>query len=389
MARRRANPIVTTPGSGGPGRSGAASGGRAPTGPADASRRPRTRPGPRAGRQRAGGPPAIADTSNLADSWRPWWPLVVLVLVGGFAVGPAEASPSGPRGPRSSSPCRSGTGTGQMAADLAAKGVISSSLAYRIWSQFHHPARAGPAPTPSGKNSSFAGVDRVISGRSQRFPPGGPARIHRGRRWPTGWASSPATREAGLRRRGHRRHGPVPVATGRLHQSRRPARNRHLRGGAGRDRHQLLTAMVARFDSVADRLDLASRRGRPRADPVPGRHRGLHRREGGCHRQEPGSGGPGHPQPAGQRNMPLQMDSTVLYSEGRDGGHGHLRRPGHPLAVQHLPEQGTHPHPDLLPLRGRPAGGPRPPHRDLAVLRGGGPGRDRGLRRHLRPAAGQ
>ncbi len=59
-------------------------------------------------------------------------------------------------------------------------------------------------------------------------------------------------------------------------------------------------------------------------------------------------------------NMPLQMDSTVLYSEGRDGGPVTKADLAAPLALQHLSEQGTHAHPHLLPVRGRPPGHPPP-----------------------------
>ncbi len=63
------------------------------------------------------------------------------------------------------------------------------------------------------------------------------------------------------------------------------------------------------------------------------------------------------------RNMPLQMDSTVLYSEGRDGGPVTAADLALQHPVQHLPQQGAHPDPDLLPVRGRPRRPPstRPP----------------------------
>ena len=62
--------------------------------------------------------------------------------------------------------------------------------------------------------------------------------------------------------------------------------------------------------------------------------------------------------------MPLQMDSTVLYAEGRDGG---------PVTAKDLQLQtpyntylhdGPHPHPDLLPVTGRARRPPSTPRRD-------------------------
>ena len=87
--------------------------------------------------------------------------------------------------------------------------------------------------------------------------------------------------------------------------------------------------------------------------------------------------------------MPLQMDSTVLYSEGRDGG---------PVTSADLAirspyntylNKGLTPTPICFPSEAVPAGRPRPSARVVAVLRGGAAGRHRGLRRHLRRAAGQ
>ena len=70
--------------------------------------------------------------------------------------------------------------------------------------------------------------------------------------------------------------------------------------------------------------------------------------------------------------MPLQMDSTVLYAEGRDGGTVHQGRPGRPARPYNTYlNKGLTPTPICFPSRGRPAGHPRPARRHLAVLRGG------------------
>ena len=126
---------------------------------------------------------------------------------------------------------------------------------------------------------------------------------------------------------------------------------------------QLLTDMVDRFDTLADALDLTTGSAAARAHPLPGDHRGLHRGEGRGDHQEHGSGGPGHPQPAGQRHAPADgLHRPLRRGPGRR--HGDLQGPRqlqHP--VQHLPQRRPHPDPDLLPVAGRPAGRPRPARR--------------------------
>lgn len=123
--------------------------------------------------------------------------VVVLVLLGGFFWVQHEATPGGPPGVQVLTTVPSGTGASQLSATLAAKGVITSSLAYRIWSQFH-----GSPPVLSGvyafnKNSSFAAVDQVISAGPNVFPRTFP-RGSPWPRWPVGWASYPGTRRPAL-----------------------------------------------------------------------------------------------------------------------------------------------------------------------------------------------
>ena len=206
----------------------------------------------------------------------------------------------GPPGPRSSSPCQPAAGVDQLASTLEAKGVIGSSLAYRIWSQFHPSPASLPGTYAFNKNSSFTAVDAVIAAGPNVFPLDDPARVHRGG---GGRAGGPAART-----RPGRTSTPWPpagtralaLAAGGVDQPRRPARHRDLhRGARARPTASCSTDMIDRFDTQADALGLAGRSGRPRPHPLPGDHRGLHRGEGRGDRQEPGSGGPGHPQPAG------------------------------------------------------------------------------------------
>ncbi len=88
-------------------------------------------------------------------------------------------------------------------------------------------------------------------------------------------------------------------------------------------------------------------------------------------------------------DMPLQMDSTVLYALGQDGGPVTAQDLQGPVPLQLVPAQGPAAHSDLHAV----AAGARPPpctrRRVVAVLRPREEGRHLGLRRHLRRAAGQ
>ncbi len=216
-------------------------------------------------------------------------------------------------GPRSSLTVHSGTGVDQLASALQSRGVIGSSLAYRIWGQFHGTPGVLPGSYAFDKNSSFDRGQRRDLGRAQRVRPGGPARVHRVGGGPTGGAV-PGARRHLVRAPGHRRHRALPVAAGRLDQPGRPARDGRVHPGPGGDRHR---------PPVEDGRPVR-RRGRPaRAHcrggqaglhPVPGHHRRLHRREGGGAHEEHGPGGPGDLQPAGGGHAPA------------DGLHRPLRR---------------------------------------------------------------
>ena len=96
--------------------------------------------------------------------------LVVVVLLGGFLWVQHEAAPGGTPGAQVIATVRSGTGASQLSSSLEAKGVISSSLAYRIWSQFHGTPTVLPGSYAFHQNSSFSTVDQVISAGPNVFP---------------------------------------------------------------------------------------------------------------------------------------------------------------------------------------------------------------------------
>ena len=89
------------------------------------------------------------------------------------------------------------------------------------------------------------------------------------------------------------------------------------------------------------------------------------------------------------KGTPLQMDSTVLYALGRDGGPVTSANLQTNSPVQHLPAQGSAAHADLLPLRGGTDRRPASARGSVAVLRGGPVRRHRGLLHHLRRPVGQ
>ncbi len=257
---------------------------------------------------------------------RRWWPrvalgavvLVVVVLVGGFLWVQHEASPGGPPGAQVIATVTSGSGTSQLASTLAAKGVIGSSFAYRIWSQFHSPPTVLPGSYAFHKNSSFATVDRIVAGGPNVFP----ITI------PPGFTVSEVATQVG-QLPGHTAAAFSAVATGGTVRSPwQPAGSTNLDGLLGTGQYivvpgetdtQLLTIMVDRFDRLATSLDLQA--GAAKLGLTPYQLitvASIVEKEGVIQKNL----GPVARVILNRlaNDMPLQMDSTVLYSEGRDGG---------------------------------------------------------------------
>jgi UPF0755 protein len=241
-----------------------------------------------------------------------------LVVVAGTLWVRSEANPTGPRGPQVIVSVAPGTGADQLASTLQSRGVIGSSLAYRIWSQFHSAPGVLSGSYAFDKNSSFDEIDAVISGGPNVFPVEIPA----------GFTVSEVAHRLG-QLPGHDAATFERVATdGTVHSPWEPAGSTNLDGLLGTGVYtvvpgetdtMLLTKMVDRFDIQADTLDLTAGAARLGLTPyqvitvasivekegVLVKNMGpvarviLNRLTG---------------------DMPLQMDSTVLYAEGRDGG---------------------------------------------------------------------
>lgn len=244
--------------------------------------------------------------------------LVVVVLVAGFLWVQHEASPGGAPGAQVIATVHSGTGASQLASSLEAKGVISSSLAYRIWSQFHGTPTVLPGSYAFNRNSSFSTVDRVISAGPNVFPLDIP---------PGFTVAEVASRVGQLP--GHTSSGFAAVADGGTVRSPwQPAGSDSLDGLLGTGQYvvvpgetdtRLLTTMIDRFDRLAQSLDLTASSAAIGLTPYQAiTVASIVQKEGVIGKNL----GPVARVILNRlaHNMPLQMDSTVLYSEGRDGG---------------------------------------------------------------------
>ena len=121
------------------------------------------------------------------------------VIVGGFLWVRTEANPSGPLGRQVVVAVAPGESESSVIGRLAADGVVGSSLAYRIWSQFNSLPGVGPGPTPSTRTRASPGCEACCppAPTSSRSPsrPASPCA-----RWPNGWASCRGTRPKPSRR---------------------------------------------------------------------------------------------------------------------------------------------------------------------------------------------
>ena len=134
-------------------------------------RPPPVEPGPR--RRRGGG-------RRPRHPWRIAAAVVILgglvVLVGGYFWVQHEADPSGPHGAQVLITVPAGAGVGSTASVLESKGVIGSSFAFRVWSQFNSVPGVEAGEYAFYENSSFGAVRDILSTGPNVFslvvPPG-------------------------------------------------------------------------------------------------------------------------------------------------------------------------------------------------------------------------
>ena len=242
----------------------------------------------------------------------------VLVLVGGYLWVRSEADPSGPPGAQVIVTVPTGSGENATASLLADKGVIGSSLAFRIWSQFDSLPGIEPGSYAFRMNSSFGEAQAVLAGGPNVFPV----------TVPPGFTVSELARRVGDLP-GHDAAAFEKAATdGSVRSPWQEAGTTSLEGLLGTGTYvvvpgetdrQLLALMVDRFDALAARIDLAADAQALGYSPYQViTIASIVEKEGVLEKNM----GPVARVVYNRlsKDMPLQMDSTVLYALGQDGG---------------------------------------------------------------------
>jgi UPF0755 protein len=242
----------------------------------------------------------------------------LFVVVGGYLWVTSEADPSGSPGALVIVTVRSGSGVNQLADKLQAKGVIGSSLAYRIWGQVHSVPGVLPGAYAFNRNVSFSTVDNIITAGPNVFP----------LEIPAGFTVREVAERVG-QLPGHGQSAFDALATeGTVHSPWEPVGSTNLDGllgtgtyviVPGESDHQLLTDMVDRFDNEADALGLTAGSAKLGFTPYQVITIASIVEKEGVIAKNLG--------PVARvilnrlaNDMPLQMNSTVLYAENRDGG---------------------------------------------------------------------
>jgi len=244
--------------------------------------------------------------------------LGLVVIVGGYLWVDHQANPSGPKGAQVIVTVPKGSGTSQFAGVLAEKGVIGSSFAFRLWSKFHGAPTIYAGAYAFNRNDSFADINTVLGNGPNVFSLD----------VPPGFTVSELAARVG-QFPGHDETTFAKLATsGTLHSPWQPVGVTSLEGLLGTGTYQLvpgetdtqlLTDMIDRFDAQANAMDLTAEAAAVGLTPYQAVTVASIVEKEGVIQKNLG--------PVARvilnrlaRNMPLQMDSTVLYAEGRDGG---------------------------------------------------------------------
>ena len=242
----------------------------------------------------------------------------LVVVVGGYLWLNHEANPSGPKGAQVIVAVPKGAGVSSFAGILQTDGIIGSSLAFRIWISIHGDPVVFAGSYAFNKNDSFGTVKTVLGNGPNVFnvvvEPGFTV-------------SEVASRVGQFP--GHDGSAFKQLADGgSLHSQWQPAGVTSLDGLLGTGSYrilpgesdiQLLTQMIDRFDSQANSMNLVARSAALGLTPYQAITMASIVQKEGVIQKNLG--------PVARvilnrlaKNTPLQMDSTVLYSEGRDGG---------------------------------------------------------------------
>jgi UPF0755 protein len=267
-------------------------------------------------------PGASRPPNDRSHPWRIVAALVILaglvVLVGGFVWVQSEANPSGPAGPQVLITVTAGGGVNSTGSLLADKGVIGSSLAFRVWSQFHSLPGVQAGPYVFNQHSSFGAVQKVLSAGPNVFP----------LVVPPGFTVSELAHRVG-QLPGHFTDSFYKTATsGVVRSPWQPSGVTSLEGllatGTytvlpGETDRQLLTKMVDRFNVLATKVGLANGAARLGYTPYQvATVASVVEKEGVLVKNMGPVARVVYNRLA--KHTALQMDSTVLYALGRDGG---------------------------------------------------------------------
>lgn len=270
-------------------------------------------------------PPSRTPRSARRRSRHPWRVAALavivvglVVIVGGYLWVQHEADPSGPHGNQVLLTVPAGAGVSSTASRLEAQGVITSSFAFRLWSQFNSVPGVQAGEYAFYKNSSFDSVRTILSGGPNVFP----------LVIPPGFTVAELADRVG-QLPGHDAATFRRLATdGTVRSPWQPAGVTSLEGllavgtytvVPGETDEQLLHQMVDRFDAQAESVGLAA--GAARLGYTPYQViivASIVEKEGVLDKNM----GPVARVVYNRldRDMLLQMNSTVLYALGQDGG---------------------------------------------------------------------
>jgi len=267
-------------------------------------------------------PGASRPSNYRGHPWRIAAALLILValviVVGGYIWVQNEANPSGPPGPQVLVTVPAGVGVNSTGSLLADKGVIGSSLAFRVWSQFNSLPGVQAGVYVFNRRSTFDAVQKVLAAGPNVFP----------LVVPPGFTVSELAHRVG-QLPGHSTDSFYKTATdGSVQSPWQPSGVTSLEGllatgtytvVPGETDRQLLTKMVGRFDALATKVGLAN--GAARLGYTPYQVvivASVVEKEGVLVKNMGPVARVVYNRLA--NHTALQMDSTVLYALGRDGG---------------------------------------------------------------------
>ena len=257
-----------------------------------------------------------------------------------------ESHALGPEGPQVVVTVHEGESTNSVISSLSQQHVIGSSLAFRISDFFHGTPTVLPGSYALHQNQTFAEVRAILAAGPNIYPVDVPPGF--------------TLREVAAEVDGLPGHAPGgferAAASGAVHSTFSPPGSDNLEGMLGTGQYLILPGesdttivgdMVQRFDrdAAAAGLSTASAAALGMTPYQVIIAASIVEKEGYIAVNMPDVARVIYNRLA--RDMPLQMDSTVLYAIGQDGGTGDRQGPADPVALQHVPHQGSAADPHL------------------------------------------